>query len=151
MQEVKLYLHICMYFLKYADLEVNMNENNIGTRLKRLRQNAHMSQSSLGKLVGKDGTTIGRYENNSLPIPSDVLLILSRHFEVSTDWILTGDTAYMQRQGELDEKLNNFSSLFQQLHNEDQLDIIELMEFKLYKRTGKLSNLNPTNKFDKMA
>lgn len=128
-----------------------MCNNNIGSRLKTLRQNAHMSQSSLGNLVGKDGTTIGRYENNSLSIPSDVLLILSQHFKVSIDWILTGESAYTQ----LDTNSLNCLSLFQELSAEDQLDVIELLQFKLYKRTGKLSTLksriSTDKKFDKMA
>lgn len=119
-----------------------MNTQSIGSRIKQLRRDAHMSQISLGQLVEKDGTTIGRYENNSLPIPSDVLIVISNHFEVSADWILTGRTAYMHQ---VDEHMNANSfeclNLFQKLTDEEQLEIIELLQFKIFKRTGKLSTL----------
>ncbi len=119
-----------------------MDEQGIGSRIKQLRRDAHMTQTSLGLLVEKDGTTIGRYENNSLPIPSDVLLILSEHFEVSADWLLTGNTAYTHDFDEwIDAKSLECLTLFKKLSFEEQLEIIELLQFKIFKRTGRWSTL----------
>lgn len=119
-----------------------MNEQSIGSRIKQLRRDVHMTQTALGVLVEKDGTTIGRYENDSLPVPSDVLLTLSKHFEVSADWLLTGRTAYTHDLDEwIDAKSLECLTLFQKLSFEEQLEIIELLQFKIFKRTGKWSTL----------
>ena len=107
----------------------------IGKRIKKLRNSVNMSQDSLGNVVHKNGTTIGRYEKDELPVPSDVLEILSNYFDVSTDYIILGQTKDIH---ELDKHLNRTSlealTLFEHLTISEQKEIIEIMQFKLYKR-----------------
>ena len=109
--------------------------SSIGTRIRQLRRSANMTQNDFGKLVNKDGTTIGRYEKDQLAVPSDVLEIISSHFEVSIDYIVLGKTNETQ---ELDKYLTRVCydalTLFQHLSDSDQKEIIEIMQFKLFKR-----------------
>lgn len=109
--------------------------SSIGKRIRELRKSANMSQDSLGYIVQKNGTTIGRYEKDELPVPSDVLEILSKYFNVSIDYIVLGKTNDIH---ELDEYLSRTAldalTLFENLSVSDQKEIIEIMQFKLYKR-----------------
>ncbi len=109
--------------------------SSIGQRIRELRKSVNMTQNALGILTEKDGTTIGRYEKNQLPVPSDVLQILSNHFDVSIDYIVLGKTNEIH---ELDnyreKKALDALTLFEQLSESDQKEIIEMMQFKLYKR-----------------
>lgn len=109
--------------------------SSIGKRIRELRKSVNMSQDALGYVVKKNGTTIGRYEKDELPVPSDVLEILSDHFNVSIDYIVLGKTKDIQ---ELDKFLDRTAldalTLFEHLSVSDQKEIIEIMQFKLYKR-----------------
>ena len=54
--------------------------SSIGKRIKELRKSVHISQDTLGYIVKKNGTTVGRYEKDELPVPSDVLeVVLSKY------------------------------------------------------------------------
>lgn len=107
----------------------------LGHRLRMLRKSVRLSQDEFGKRIGKDGTTVGRYEKDALPVPSDVFIALIKEFDTSIDYLLTGKphTEYshddvLNRQ-ELDALI-----LFRGLSEADRQEIIELIQFKLYKR-----------------
>ena len=109
--------------------------SSIGKRIRELRKSVNMSQDALGYVVKKNGTTIGRYEKDELPVPSDVLEILSDHFNVSIDYIVLGKTKDIQELDKfLDRTALNALTLFEHLSVSDQKEIIEIMQFKLYKR-----------------
>ena len=133
--------------------------STIGKRIRELRNSVHLSQDALGAIVKKNGTTVGRYEKDELPIPSDVLEILSDHFNVSTDYIILGRTSDNR---ELDDFLSKTAldalTLFETLSISDQKEVIEMMQFKLYKKgqewnTMKLarSSNSGSNQSDKLA
>lgn len=109
--------------------------SSIGQRIRELRKSVNMTQNALGVLTEKNGTTIGRYEKNQLPVPSDVLQILSDHFDVSIDYIVLGKTNEIHELDSYrDKKALDALTLFEQLSESDQKEIIEMMQFKLYKR-----------------
>jgi transcriptional regulator with XRE-family HTH domain len=132
---------ICIYAVlmqicrKRKDKIMCDTNSSIGKRIRELRKSVNMSQDALGYVVKKNGTTIGRYEKDELPVPSDVLEILSDHFNVSIDYIVLGKTKDIQ---ELDRFLDRTAldalTLFEHLSVSDQKEIIEIMQFKLYKR-----------------
>lgn len=110
-------------------------KQTMGQRIMQLQKSVNMTQTQLGELIGKDGTTVGRYERDLLPVPSDVLQILAEHFETSIDYIVTGKALVEQP---YDTYLNKVEldaiTLFKQLSDREQNDIIEMMQFKLFKR-----------------
>ena len=63
------------------------NENTIGARLRVLRDNAHITQSTLAEKIGLTQSSINRYENNNAEAPYDVLLWYADYFNVSLDYI----------------------------------------------------------------
>lgn len=121
--------------------------SSIGKRIKELRKSVHISQDALGYIVQKNGTTVGRYEKDELPVPSDVLEILSNHFNVSIDYIVLGKNKSTQKTDRyLDKITPNTSSEasllsteekllkgFRQLNQDDQEELMGLLSLKLRK------------------
>lgn len=57
-------------------------------RLKFLRINAELSQSTVAKFIGIGERTYQRYEYGERLPTSDVLIKLAKYFEVSVDYLL---------------------------------------------------------------
>ena len=61
-----------------------MNPINIDL-LRRLRRQNRFSLAALGKIVNRNKSTIWRYEEGKLTVPTDVLFILSDLYKVPVD------------------------------------------------------------------
>lgn len=61
-----------------------MTEN----RIRELRRSHNMSQEAFSLIIGTTQQAVSRMENGDYNIPSDILIKLSRHFNVTTDYIL---------------------------------------------------------------
>ncbi len=119
--------------------------SSIGKRIKELRKSVHISQDTLGYIVKKNGTTVGRYEKDELPVPSDVLEILSNHFNVSIDYIVFGTNKSIQKTDKYlakttlntsseDSRLSTEEKLlkgFRQLDKNHQNELIDFLNFLL--------------------
>ncbi len=68
----------------------------IGARIAALRRRAGLSQSELGLQLGCSGSAVGMYEQGRRQPSAEVLVKLSRLFEVSTDYLLTGQIQHAQ-------------------------------------------------------
>ena len=60
----------------------------INNRIRELRKNLNMSQESLADKIGTTQQAVSRMENNANDIPSDLLIQISKYFNVTTDYIL---------------------------------------------------------------
>lgn len=128
--------------------------NSLGDRVKSLRENMKMTQQDLGNIVELHGSNIGRIENGKVFPSSDVLLKMAVYFDVSCDWLLTGENAKTQICDNADEA--NLIRLYRQLSPKDKNNIQELIEFKLYraekeKAYRKSSGLTNTEKSNKVG
>ena len=63
---------------------------DIGGRIKALRTERHMTQAQLAHRLGVTKSSVSAYENGSRSPSYDILLQLSRVFQVSADILLTG-------------------------------------------------------------
>ncbi len=61
--------------------------NEVGYRLKSLREGVKLSQVKIGALVGLKQASINRYENGQAEAPYRVLLWYADYFDVSMDYI----------------------------------------------------------------
>lgn len=61
-----------------------MNLININF-LRHLRREHHLSLATLGRIVGRNKSTIWRYEEGILVVPTDVLFKLADLYQVSID------------------------------------------------------------------
>ena len=61
-----------------------------GETLKKLREDAGMSQEQLGNLLGISKSTIGMYEQGRRVPGLDILIRMSQVFGVSLDYLIMG-------------------------------------------------------------
>lgn len=57
-------------------------------RIRELRKNLNLSQEALAEKIGTTQQAVSRMENNAYDIPSDILIEISKQFNVTTDYIL---------------------------------------------------------------
>lgn len=62
----------------------------LGARIAALRRSKDMSQSALAAALGVSPSAVGMYEQGRREPAAATLVELSRIFEVSTDYLLTG-------------------------------------------------------------
>ena len=67
---------------------------NFGETLKNLRDIKGMTQKDLGKLLGVSRATIAGYETKNHQPDYEKLETLSRFFDVSIDYLLTGEDSF---------------------------------------------------------
>ncbi|GAQ24171.1 helix-turn-helix domain-containing protein [Tepidanaerobacter syntrophicus] len=67
----------------------------IGERIKHLREESRITQAELAKEIGVSPGNVGDWERGRAKPRFDALLALSRFFQISVDWLMTGeDTSY---------------------------------------------------------
>ena len=65
--------------------------NNFSTQLRLLRKRKNLSQEKLSELLGYYSKFIGRLENEERTPSIDVLISLSKYFDVPIDYLVLGD------------------------------------------------------------
>ena len=100
---------------------------DIGLRLKKLRENADMTQQEVGNLIGVTKATVNRYETGEIDIKRAIAVKLANVFNVSP--------AYIMGWEDTDEKHND-----NEVHKENSL---------AYFRDGKTTEVSlPKDKMD---
>lgn len=107
-------------------------------RLKELRKSAHLSQRSLGNIVGLSQQVISRIERDSSTMTLEHLQLLSDFFNVSSDYILGRSKAKrnIEEQGVLLDKLQekyNLIQIFDELKQDHQEILWALMDVMVSK------------------
>ena len=64
------------------------NNNIIGERIKELREQAGENQEELGEMIFSSQTAISHYENGRIKPNVDTLTAISKHYNVSADYLL---------------------------------------------------------------
>ena len=77
----------------------------LGPRIAALRRRADLSQAELAGLLKISPSAVGMYEQGRREPSVDTLVELSRIFGVSTDFLLTGNSAVPQESGLLENIL----------------------------------------------
>jgi transcriptional regulator with XRE-family HTH domain len=73
----------------------------VGSRIKFLRVHFALSQDQLCKKIGIKNSSLSRIENGNTDPSMSTIIALMQYFNVSSDWILTGEGAITK---ELNEK-----------------------------------------------
>lgn len=83
-------LILCNYFIFfhifYERVLIIIEVHN--NRIRELRKNLSLSQEALAEKIGTTQQAVSRMENNANDIPSDLLIEISKQFNVTTDYIL---------------------------------------------------------------
>ena len=101
-------------------------ENNFAHNLKQLRIQNNMTQEELGKLLNKDYSTIGKWENGTRsPIMEDVIKI-SQIFNISLEKLIGDKFIYNNLSEVKKESLNDLSILDNVLYSKkDKIDSVK--------------------------
>jgi transcriptional regulator with XRE-family HTH domain len=70
-----------------------MSNQEIGLRLRKLRQDNKLTIANVAERVGRTAATIIKYEKGDTPIPSDLVLAFCHSFETTPNFILWGNGA----------------------------------------------------------
>ena len=57
-------------------------------RIRALREDKDLSQTDIAQMLNISQSTYSRYENGNLDIPTEILISLSKYYNVSVDYIL---------------------------------------------------------------
>ena len=68
-----------------------MDQKKIGDFLKDLRREQNLTQEELGEKLGATNKTISRWETGTYMPPVDMLLKMSKLYDVSVNEILSGE------------------------------------------------------------
>lgn len=97
---------------------------NIGTRIRKLREQKGMTQAELAKKIMVDKSVMNRIEIGARLVRNDELLSLSHVFNVSTDFIL-GNKSKASNGGILTNDMNQFFSQSQIIFDGKCIDLSE--------------------------
>jgi transcriptional regulator with XRE-family HTH domain len=99
---------------------------SIGARVRKIRQDAGLTQKAFGQEVGVSLPTVNRIEQNQRSPNAELLVEISRKFTVDLNWLLTG--AYTTKQNEkLGQQIPLFSKLSQKLIDNPSEDVAALL------------------------
>ena len=102
---------------------------SLGERVKRLRNDLHLSQEYVANYLGIRRAAVAEIEAGKRKVSAEELGMFSKLFLVSTDELLNGTRTELPTQV--------FARSFSELDESDQREILNLIEFKrLMKKRG---------------
>lgn len=123
---------------------------SIGGRLKQLRQEKSLSQSSFSSLLGVSLQAYQNYERGDRPITKDLIVVLMTEFGVEPSWLLSGEEALEPHSSlpELNEELlqqiiEGVESLLSKKRKVLPIDKKTKIIVMLYKTASIQQNLDP--------
>ncbi|MBW1795561.1 MAG: helix-turn-helix transcriptional regulator [Deltaproteobacteria bacterium] len=108
--------------------------SSVGDRIKKIRAANKLSQADFGKRLGFSRSYIGKVEQGNNPPSRKMLEAINREFDVSVDWVLTGNIA----KGKIKPKYGHLrwvlESAYDGENKEQVFRLIEKEEFSLLER-----------------
>jgi transcriptional regulator with XRE-family HTH domain len=109
----------------------------IGERLRMIRKKEKLLLKQVGDICGITAQTLSRYEINERKPDYEFLGLFVKHFKISSDWLLFGESP-IYRGGDLDRDVKeSFIELSDLISSKDipGMDIPEKLDFNLQKIT----------------
>jgi transcriptional regulator with XRE-family HTH domain len=94
----------------------------LNERIKKIRNDLHLSQQYVADYVGINRSAIAEIESGKRNVSAAELDLFSKLFLISTDELLHGTKTSAPQA--------TFARKFDQLDEEDQIEILNLIEFK---------------------
>jgi len=119
-----------------------------GERLKEAIQRKGYTQKELSEILGVNQDTITNYvQERSFP-KADMLLNICQLLDVSADWLLKGETEYLDMTGLSDEE-SKLIRIFRMLDLRDKEEIMLILKLKYDLTLHRKENSNPHNNGNK--
>lgn len=74
--------------MSICNICIGYHNNMKYKRIRDLREDRDLSQAELAAVLSVSQSTYSRYESGALDVPSEVLITLSRFYDVTVDYIL---------------------------------------------------------------
>ena len=106
----------------------------IGDRIKRLRKHYNLTLQEVAEQVNTSKGNISNYETNKIKPSADTIVLLSKLFKVSTDYLLTGeDNVIESKKSGLDISDNEIYilHLYRKLNDINKIKIEAIMEDRI--------------------
>lgn len=126
--------------------------NEIGTRIRSRRKELNITQTQIHKETCISSGNLSGIESGKV-LPSSLALIgLSKILNCSIDWILTGDE-FLSESEISNNRETELISNFRKLTESDKQEILNIIEYKIYKSLKKetSSPLYPSEDTDLLA
>ncbi len=117
--------------LQATPLMGNMDNTQIGQRIRQIRSWLKISQRELGHLLGVRHNTVCNYETGDVTAPLECIRNLSQISNVSIEWIVNGVDSTLEKV--LTEKEKELIELFRQATKEGQDSILEISKILIKK------------------
>ena len=95
---------------------------NRSERLKKLRQDLHLSQTYVAEHLGINRSSFNKLENGKRKLDPDEIIALGNLYGVTADYILNGEPR--------PDKSTYFARTFETLSENDQEEILNAIRFK---------------------
>ena len=95
---------------------------NLGKRLKNLREKTRFTQEEIAKMLGVKRLVITNIENGTRKITAEELYFFSKIYGLSMEELYTGE--------DKEKMIAKFSRKFDELSNKSQKEVLEFIEFK---------------------
>ena len=95
---------------------------NLGKRLKSLREKTRFTQEEIAKMLGVKRLVITNIENGTRKITAEELYFFSKIYGLSMEELYTGE--------DKEKRIAKFSRKFDELSSKSQKEVLEFMEFK---------------------
>ena len=104
-------------------------------RLKQLRTKRKLTQSELAEILDLKPTAISNYESKRNEPSFEKLILLSKYFDVSCDYLLGLSDSYLPIGGEvLDKDIVEFFNLYQQLDEKHSAFLKDYADYLLFRQ-----------------
>jgi len=104
--------------------------NSIGKRIENLRKKKKLTQQQLADAIEIARGNISSYESGRFHPSIESAIALAKFFNVSTDWLLTGEENTMP------EEQKKLLDVYSQLDEGDKKQVFDYCLFLLYKKLG---------------
>lgn len=123
-----------------------METNN---RIRELRKNLNLSQEGLAAIIGTTQQAVSRMEIGAYDIPTDLLIEMSKIFNVTTDYILSCSDVKRDLSGQvrMNHEMDKYYDIvlrYQRLTDINQKTLMALME-RLEQAQNEQEKLVPGN------
>ena len=100
---------------------------NLGSRIQKLRKLADLTQLGLAKEIGISHTQMARYETKNMQPPANILKKLADTFDVSIDYLVSGNKSDRAEQTLKDAELIKYFKQLDKLPNDEKNTVLKVV------------------------
>ena len=126
----------CLNLRKTGGMKMEGKLDTIGKRIKSLRKENSMTQKDVANNTIIKRGNMSHYENDKVTPGAEAIVALAKFFDVTTDWLLTGEEPAIEKGGEnvyeLSEDEADFIEKVRQIPKTELKQVRGMLDLKIY-------------------